>query len=330
MDKKIKWGVLGAATIAVEQLIPALVESDYGELSAIASRSISKAKGIANRYAGVMCYGDYQKLLDDPQIDAVYIPLPNHLHVPWAIKAIEAGKHVLVEKPLGSSREEAELLLKTSLKHPGIKVMEAFMYQFHPQWIKVKELITANVIGKVGMISSSFSFFDNNPNSIVNRKDYGGGSLRDIGCYSLSLSRYIFETEPIAVTGVLELDPKTKVDLSAAAIMEFRDGISTFFSAIRLADQQKAQLFGTKGSIEFELPFNPPTDRPSKIWVHREHGTETISLETCNQYTLQIDAFNLAILNNTAVPTPLQDGVNNMKVLEKLEESHAKGRRVLC
>lgn len=330
MDKKIRWGILGAATIATEQLIPAITESKYGVLSAIASRNISKAKKVAEKYSGVKAYGSYQELLDDLNIDAVYIPLPNHLHVPWAIKSLEANKHVLLEKPIGITMKEGELLQTSSLKYPHLKVMEAFMYRFHPQWIKAKELILNNAIGKVGAISSSFSFFDDDLNSITNRKEFGGGSLRDIGCYSLSLSRYIFDEEPLAVSGVLKLDPETQVDLSASGIMEFKEGTSTFFSSIRLAHHQKAQIFGTKGSIEFEVPFNPPTDRPSKIWVHSENGTETITFKTCNQYTLQVDAFCLSILNNLAVPTPLQDGINNMLVLEKLEESHEKGRRILC
>ncbi|GGW28482.1 Gfo/Idh/MocA family protein [Arenibacter certesii] len=329
MNKKIRWGILGTATIAVEQVIPAIQESIYGKLDAIASRNISNAKEVANHYLEVKPYGDYQELLNDPSIDAVYIPLPNHLHVPWAIKALEAGKHVLIEKPVGTTKKEGELLLKASRKFPHLKVMEAFMYRFHPQWIKAKELISENAIGKVRIISSSFSFYDNDPNSITNKKEYGGGSLRDIGCYSLSLSRYIFESEPIAVSGLLELDPETKVDLTANGILEFKDGTSTFFSSIRLIDHQKAQIYGTEGSIEFQHPFNPPIDRPTKIWIHRESGSEPITFNICNQYTLQIDAFNLAILNNTAVPTPLQDGINNMAVLEKLEESHEKGLRVL-
>lgn len=203
------------------------------------------------------------------------------------------------------------------------------MYRFHPQWIKAKELIASGTIGEVGSISSSFSFYDDDPNSIVNIKDLGGGSLMDIGCYSLSLSRYIFNSEPLAVSAIIDYDPKTKVDLQASGILEFKQGTSTFFSSIRLGDHQSARIFGTKGSIEFELPFNPPIDRPSKIWIHKENGTETIPFEICNQYTLQVDAFALSVLNNTPVPTPLQDAVNNMVLLEKLRESHEKGQKVV-
>lgn len=329
MDKKIKWGILGTATIAVEQVIPAIRESEYGELYAIASRDLAKAAHFTRRFNATKAYGDYQELLNDVSIDAVYIPLPNHLHIPWAIKALEAGKHILVEKPIGLSAQEARLLMEASRKTPRLKVMEAFMYRFHPQWIKAKELIAVGTIGEVGHISSSFSFFDDNPNSIINMENLGGGSLMDIGCYSLSLSRYIFNSEPLAVSAIIDYDPKTKVDLQASGILEFKQGISTFFNSIRLGDHQKARIFGTKGSIEFDLPFNPPIDRPSKIWVHKENSTETIMFDICNQYTLQVDAFALSVLNNTPVPTPLQDSINNMVLLEKLKESHEKGRKVV-
>ena len=328
MEKKIKWGVLGAATIAVEQVIPAIWESEYGEVYAIASRDATKAEQIAGRFNATKAYGDYLALLNDPTIDAVYIPLPNYLHVPWAIRALEAGKHVLVEKPIGLSSKEANLLGEACRNNPRLKVMEAFMYRFHPQWIKAKELIAAGTIGEVGSISSSFSFFDDDHDSITNRLDLGGGSLMDIGCYSLSLSRYIFDSEPLAVSAIIDYDPISKVDRLASGILEFKQGISTFFSSIRLGDHQRAQLFGTKGSIEFELPFNPPIDRPSKIWIHKGNKTETKTFEICNQYTLQVDAFALSILNNTPVPTPIQDAINNMILIEKLRESNEKGQKI--
>lgn len=329
MGNKIKWGVLGAATIAVEQVVPAILKSDHGELYALASRDMAKAEDVATRFGAKKAYGDYDELLNDARIDAVYIPLPNHLHVPWAIKALEAGKHVLVEKPIGLSSKEALLLLEASKNRPELKVMEAFMYRFHPQWNKVKELIAANVIGRVGSITSSFSFFDDDLNSITNNKELGGGSLMDIGCYSLSLSRYIYDSEPISVSAIIDYDPITKVDLLASGILEFKEGSSNFFSSIRLGNHQKAQIYGTEGSIEFELPFNPPIDRPSKIWIHTEDGTETLTFDICNQYTLQVDAFALSVLNNTPVPTPLQDAINNMVLIEKLEESHRLGRKIV-
>ncbi len=328
MDKKLKWGILGTAQIATEQVIPAILNCLYGEVYAIASRNLEKAKTISSRYKIEKAYGSYEELLTDREVDAIYIPLPNHLHVEWAIKALEANKHVLVEKPVGLSSEEAEKLLKTSHKYPHLKVMEAFMYRHHPQWIKAKELVDQKVIGDIKAIQSSFSFFEDDPNSIVNNKEFGGGSLMDIGCYPISLSRFLFNSEPINISSVIDYHPEFKVDVLASGILEFDTGTSIFFSSTQLADNQQAQIFGTKGNIKFELPFNPPIDRPSKIWVSLGDNCQTIEFETCNQYTIQADLFALAILNNTPVPTPLEDSVKNMIVLEKLKESNLKGQRI--
>lgn len=328
MDKKLKWGVLGTAQIATEQVIPAILNCLYGEVYAIASRNLEKTKTISSRYKIEKAYGSYEELLTDREVEAIYIPLPNHLHVEWAIKALEANKHVLVEKPVGLSSEEAEKLLKTSHKYPHLKVMEAFMYRHHPQWIKAKELVDQKVIGDIKAIQSSFSFFEDDPNSIVNNKEFGGGSLMDIGCYPISLSRFLFNSEPINISSVIDYHPEFKVDVLASGILEFDTGTSIFFSSTQLADNQQAQIFGTKGNIKFELPFNPPIDRPSKIWVSLGDNCQTIEFETCNQYTIQADLFALAILNNTPVPTPLEDSVKNMIVLEKLKESNLKGQRI--
>lgn len=328
MGKKIKWGILGSAHIATEHVIPAMLSCQYGEVYAIASRSTEKAQNIAEQFGIPEFYGSYEELLADKEVDAIYIPLPNHLHVQWAIKALEADKHVLVEKPVGLSSKEAERLLQESKKYPHLKIMEAFMYRHHPQWIKVKELVDQKAIGDIKTIQSSFSFFEDDPNSIVNSKEFGGGSLMDIGCYPISLSRFLFNSEPKSISSVIEYHPDFKVDVSASGILEFETGTSVFFSSTQLADNQQAQIFGTKGNIKFELPFNPPIDRPSKIWVTVGDDCQTIEFETCNQYTIQADLFALAIRNNTPVPTPLEDSVKNMIVIEKLEESNLKGQRI--
>ncbi|TQO38999.1 putative dehydrogenase [Arenibacter algicola] len=328
MGKKIKWGILGSAHIATEHVIPAMLSCQYGEVYAIASRSTEKAQNIAEQFGIPEFYGSYEELLADKEVDAIYIPLPNHLHVQWAIKALEADKHVLVEKPVGLSSKEAERLLQETKKYPHLKVMEAFMYRHHPQWIKVKELVDQKAIGDIKTIQSSFSFFEDDPNSIVNSKEFGGGSLMDIGCYPISLSRFMFNSEPKSISSVIEYHPDFKVDVLASGILEFETGTSVFFSSTQLADNQQAQIFGTKGNIKFELPFNPPIDRPSKIWVTIGDDCQTIEFETCNQYTIQADLFALAIRNNTAVPTPLEDSVKNMIVIEKLEESNLKGQRI--
>ncbi|ASO04767.1 Gfo/Idh/MocA family protein [Arenibacter algicola] len=328
MGKKIKWGILGSAHIATEHVIPAMLSCQYGEVYAIASRSTEKAQNIAEQFGIPEFYGSYEELLADKEVDAIYIPLPNHLHVQWAIKALEADKHVLVEKPVGLSSKEAERLLQETKKYPHLKVMEAFMYRHHPQWIKVKELVDQKAIGDIKTIQSSFSFFEDDPNSIVNSKEFGGGSLMDIGCYPISLSRLLFNSEPKSISSVIEYHPDFKVDVLASGILEFETGTSVFFSSTQLADNQQAQIFGTKGNIKFELPFNPPIDRPSKIWVTVGDDCQTIEFETCNQYTIQADLFALAIINNTLVPTPLEDSVKNMIVIEKLEESNLKGQRI--
>lgn len=329
MSKKVKWGILSTAYIATENVIPEMMNSNYCDICAVASRSFDKAKDVAGRFKIQKYYGTYQELLDDKEIEAVYIPLPNHLHVPWAIKALEAGKHVLVEKPIGLSANEAQELLQESLKYPHLKIMEAFMYRHHPQWIKAKELVESGAIGKVKTIQSSFSYSDDNPNSIVNKKEYGGGSLMDIGCYPISLSRFIFNSEPEKVFGSIEYHPKFEVDTLATAILKFKEGTSSFFSSIRLVDRQHAQIIGTEGEIEFQIPFNPIAGKSSKIFLHHNNKTEEIIFEPCGQYAIQAELFSRAIINDTEVPTPLQDAVNNMKVIDGIIESDKLGREII-
>ncbi|MBD1261018.1 Gfo/Idh/MocA family oxidoreductase [Maribacter polysiphoniae] len=326
--EKVQWGVLGAATIAVEQVIPAMLKSKYCNVLAIASRNKVKAQKTAEKFGISKCYEGYQELLNDADIEAVYIPLPNHLHVEWAIKALKAGKHVLVEKPAGMNAKEVLGLQDEAQKNPGLKVMEAFMYKFHPQWVKAKELIDSGEIGTLKTIQSSFSFFDDDATSITNRKSFGGGSLMDIGCYSISISRLLFGEEPKSVMASIEYHPEYEVDILASGILEFEQGNATFFCATQLDYTQQAQIFGTKGSIRFEIPFNPPNDRPSKMWLTKDEVITEIEFEICDQYTLQADAFSLAILEDKATPVPLDDAIDNLTVIGKLHESHRLGSRV--
>lgn len=315
---KIKFGILSTATIAVEDVIPAMLESKYCELVGIASRSAEKAKAVANQFRILKYYGSYQSLLDDTEIEAVYIPLPNHLHVKWAIKALKAGKHVLVEKPIALTSAEARLLVDESKKHPELKIMEAFMYKHHPQWIKVKEMIENGAIGTLKVIQSSFSFFEDDRGSIVNNKAYGGGSLMDVGCYPISVARFLFGEEPKNVVSNIEYHPEFGIDTIASGILEFEQGYCTFFSSIRLADDQCVRIFGTKGIIEFEMPFNPATDVPTKVFLIKEEQKKAIEFDICNQYVLQVDVFALAIIEDKEVPTGLEDAVGNMMVIEEL------------
>ena len=328
MNKKIKWGVLSTATIAVEQVIPAILQSRYAELYAVASRGAKKAEETAKKFNISTFYGSYQELLNDKEVKVVYIPLPNHLHVEWAIKALEAGKHVLIEKPVAISSLEAKKLLEEVKKYPELKVMEAFMYKFHPQWISVKEMIENGEIGTLKSIQASFSFFDDDPNSIVNKKEFGGGSLMDIGCYPISIARFLFNSEPKNVASVITYDPKTGVDILATAILEFEQGVISFFSATQLSDSQRVVLVGEKGSIEFELPFNPEIDSPTKIHITINEEKRELIFESCNQYSLQADAFSLAIMEDRDLEVSLQDAVNNMIVIEKIKESDLLGKRI--
>lgn len=328
MSSKIKWGILSTAAIATEHVIPAIINSVHGEVYAIASRSIEKARSSAEKLSIPKSFGSYEELLADKEIDAVYIPLPNHLHVPWSIKSLKAGKHVLVEKPIGLSSIEAEKLMEESRKYPQLKIMEAFMYRHHPQWIKAKELVKSGVIGKVKTIQSFFSFYDDDPNTIVNNKEYGGGSLMDIGCYPISLSRFIYNSEPETVFSSIEYHPEFGIDTAATVIMKFKEGTSAFFSSIRLQDRQQTQIYGTEGKIEFQIPFNPIANKPSKIFLHKNNKTEEIIFEPCDQYTIQADLFSLAIIDDTDVPTPLEDALDNMKVIEAIIESDKLGKQV--
>lgn len=323
--KKIRWGVLSTAKIGTEKVIPAMQLGKYCTITAIASRQLEKAQAAARRLDIEKAYGSYEELLADPDVDAVYLPLPNHLHVSWAIKALKAGKHVLCEKPIGLNAAEAQELLEASRKFPRLKVMEAFMYRHHPQWQWAKKRVSEGKIGELRTIQSFFSYYNSDPNNIRNKADTGGGGLMDIGCYCISLSRFIFGAEPRRVCGIREEDPEMKVDRLTSGLLEFASGTSTFTCATQLVPYQRVNIFGTKGRIEIEIPFNAPPDRPCKIWHGDDAGIEEVILEICNQYTIQGDLFSRAVLEEREVPTPLEDAVANMQVIDALVRSARSG-----
>ena len=318
---KIRWGILSTAKIGTEKVIPAMQLGKYCKVTAISSRKLKKAKSAAKRLDIEKAYGSYEELLTDPDIDAVYIPLPNHLHVPWAIKALNAGKHVLCEKPIALSVVEAQTLLDVAKKFPRLKVMEAFMYRNHPQWQLAKQQVSEGKIGKVRTIQSFFSYYNNNPHNIRNKLEIGGGGLMDIGCYCISLARFIFEGEPWRVCGIMEEDPELKIDRLTSGILDFVNGTSTFTCATQLVPYQRVNIFGTKGRIEIEIPFNPPSDRPCKLWQGDDAKIKEVTLEICNQYTIQGDLFSRVVLEDREVPVPLEDAVANMQVIEALLHS---------
>lgn len=326
--KTLKWGILGTATIAVEQVIPALLTSEFNSVIAIASRNKSKAKLVAERFGIPTYFGAYEQLLNMDEIEAVYIPLPNHLHVEWAIKALQKGKHVLLEKPVGMNAQEAKVLMEASVKFPQMKIKEAFMYRFHPQWKKVRQLITKGSIGKVTLVESSFTFFEDNPESIVNSKECGGGSLMDVGCYPISVARLIFGTEPISVMAQMEVDPKLQIDASTSGILEFETGRALIHSSIRQFENQTLKISGEKGSIEVAVPFNPEADRESNLVLKNQEGVTDFTIERCNQYVLQVDSFAKAISNEFALPISLSESLANMKVVDALRESYRAEKKI--
>lgn len=322
---KVRWGVLSTARIGTATVIPAMQQGAYCEMAAIASRDLEKAEAAANRLGIPMVYGSYEELLADSEIDAIYNPLPNHMHVPWSIKALEAGKHVLCEKPIAGTVAEAQKLLEAAKQHPDLKIMEAFMYRFHPQWQLARQMVREGKIGTLRTIQSFFSYYNDDPRNIRNIADAGGGGMLDIGCYNVSVSRFIFGAEPQRVSGIVEYDPQLKTDRLASGILDFGQGTATFTCSTQLTLYQRVNIFGTAGRIEIEIPFNAPTNRPCKIWYQHDNELEEILVDTCNQYTLQGDQFSLAILNNTAVPTPLEDALANMRVIDAVIRSSKSG-----
>jgi predicted dehydrogenase len=318
---KVRWGILSSSKFAQTKIIPALLKCDHAVVAAIASRDQAKAYEIASRFGIPKAYGSYEELLADPEIDVIYNPMANHLHVPWSIKALEAGKHVLCEKPIGLNCADARRLLDASRKHPKLKVMEAFMYRHHPQWRRAKQLVEEGKVGQLRTIHSFFSYFNADPDNIRNKADIGGGGVMDIGCYNISLSRLIFGEEPKRVLGVLDYDPNFKTDRLASGILDFGRGTATFTCSTQLASYQRVNIFGDAGRIEIEIPFNAPPDQPCKMWLETSAGVEEITFDICDQYTIQGDLFSLAVINDTPVFTPLEDAVANMKVIEAVVES---------
>ena len=325
---KVRWGVLGTAKIGTQKVIPAMQLGKYCEITAIASRNLEKAQAIAKQLAIAKTYGSYEALLADSDVDAVYIPLPNHLHVPWSIKALNAGKHVLCEKPISLTAAQARELLTVARRYPQLKVMEAFMYRFHPQWQRARQLVATGKIGELRTIQSFLSYHNIDPDNIRNQAAAAGGGLMDIGCYCISLSRFLFAAEPRIVSGFMEYDPQFGVDRLTSGMLEFSKGISTFTCATQLEPYQRVNIFGAEGRLEIEIPINAPFDRPCRIWHQRGSEIEEITFDICNQYTAQGDLFSQAILNNTEVPTPLEDAVANMQVIEALINSAKSGNKV--
>ncbi len=327
---KLRWGVLGVAGIAVNKVIPAMQRGSDTEIMAIASRDLAKAQRAARELGIPKAYGSYEELLADREIEIIYNPLPNHLHVPWSIKAAEAGKHVLCEKPIGLSVDEAKKL-RDARDRTGVKMGEAFMVRTHPQWIKALELARGGRIGDLRSIMGFFSYSHTDPGNIRNILAYGGGGLMDIGCYPIFTSRLMFGAEPRRVAAVIERDPQMKIDRLTSAILDFPAGQSVFTCATQLVPYQRMQIFGTLGRIEIEIPFNAPPDRPCRVFLDDGRdffgsGIETHEIATCDQYTIQGDLFSRAVRDGGEVPVPLESSICNMAVIEAVVRAAKSGK----
>lgn len=318
--QEIRWGILGCAKIAQTALIPAIQKSKTGKISALASRNIDKASDWAKKLGVSKAYGSYEELLADKNIDAIYIPLPNHLHVPWSLKCIEANKHVLSEKPLSVRLEEAELLYKKSKEYPKIKTMEAFMYRFHPQWIKLKEMLRSGKVGTLRQIQIHYSYYNTHSENIRNQKETGGGGLLDIGCYAISSSRWLFGKEPKRVSGLIERDPNYGTDRIASAILQFDEGMSVFSCSTQTLGYESVQAIGTEGILEIKK-INPLHDMDTTIFYTTRQGTEKIHPGKSDHYENMVDHFAQSIFEDKEVPTPLSDGVANMRCIESIFKS---------
>jgi predicted dehydrogenase len=326
----VRFGVIGTARIAMEKVVPAMQKSAHCRIVAIASRDLARAEAAAKALGIPRAHGSYEALLQDPEIEAVYNPLPNHLHVPLSIAAAEAGKHVLCEKPIALSAKEARLLL-AARDRTGKLIQEAFMVRCHPQWLRARELVRSGAIGTLRVVQGSFSYMNRDPANVRNQADIGGGGVYDIGCYPIVGSRFLFESEPLRVASQIEHDPHFATDRLTSALLQFPTGQALFFCSTQLVPYQRMQILGTDGRIEIEIPFNAPPDRACRIFVDdgSELGDRSARIETfdvVNQYTLQGNLFADAVRNGRALPFPLEDSVKNMRVLDAVFRAGRSGR----
>jgi len=320
----VRWGILSTADIGMSQVTPAIQAASNCDVVAIASRGGERAAAAAAQLGIPESYGSYEELIAADNIDAVYIPLPNDMHAEWVSKTAAAGKHILCEKPLAMSAAQASEMVDVCAD-AGVKLQEAFMYRHHPTWVEAVRLVRSGAIGDLRAVQSWFSYFNDDPTNIRNRVANGGGAVMDIGCYNINLSRLLFDAEPGCVNSAVERDPEMGIDILTSAILQFPDGgQSSFTCTIRSEDYQRVHIFGTKGRIEIEIPFNIPAEGETRVFVTTEGGSSeeqasrTIVFPEVNQYTIQAQLFADAILNGTEVPVPPADAVGNMRVIEQV------------
>jgi len=327
--KPVRWGILSTAKIGLQKVIPAMQRSETCEIRAIASRDLSAAQTAARALGIPVAYGSYDELLADSEIEAIYNPLPNHLHVPLSIRAAEAGKHVLCEKPIALDANEARTLVEAR-DRTGVLIQEAFMVRYHPQWLRVRELVRNGRIGTLRSVQGFFSYNNRDPKNIRNMADIGGGGLYDIGCYPITGARFVFEDEPARAMGLIERDPEWGIDRLTSAILEFSGGHATFTCSTQIVPYQRIHFFGTSGRIEIEIPFNAPPDRPCRIFIDDgtqlgNAGVQVEELPTTDQYTVQGEVISDAIRSGKPLEFPLENALHGMRIIDAVFRSAETG-----
>ena len=319
----LRWGILSTANIARKKVVPGMRKAQRCSIVAIASRDAKRADEAASELRIPRAHPSYEGLLADPEVDAVYIPLPNHLHAEWSIAASRAGKHVLCEKPLALNADDAQRMIDVA-REEGVMLMEAFMYRLHPSWQAVTEIVASGEIGRLVSVQSWFSYFNDEVDNIRNIREVGGGALFDIGCYSVNLSRLLFGGEPRHVAAALVRDPVMEVDVLTSAILTFEGGIASFTCSTRAEDDQRVHIYGTRGRISIGIPFNIPPDRRTEVFVSAggdppvSPDTRVLTFEVADPYTVEAERFAAAVLDGQPAPVPPEDAVANLRVLERI------------
>ena len=325
----VKWGIISTADIGLAKVIPGMLRSDRIEITAISSRDLSKAKQAAGKLGIPKAYGSYEEMLADPDIEAVYNPLPNHLHVPLTEQAADAGKHVLCEKPIALTAREAERLVAARDRN-NVLIQEAFMVRSHPQWLRARDLIREGRIGKLRAVQALFSYYNTDPNNVRNMADIGGGALYDIGCYPITTSRFIFDAEPTRVVALMERDPNFKTDRLLSVIMDFPSGQASFLVSTQLVSYQRVQICGTEGRIEIQIPFNAPPQKPCVLFIDDgnelgDASRQSEKFEIVDQYQLQGELFSDAVRGERSQIVPLENSIANMRVIDAVFRSAESG-----
>ena len=327
--RKLRFGVLGAAKIAREKVIFPLQHADRCEVVALASRDAARGAEVAAKLGIARSYGSYEELLADPEVDAVYNPLPNHLHLPWTVKAGEAGKLVLCVNPIGLDAAECERLIEVR-DRTGVRIQEAFMVRTHPQWLRARELVRSGRIGELKAIHGHFSYHLTDPKNVRNVAEWGGGGLLDIGCYPITTSRFVTGLEPARVAAVIERDPASGIDRLGTAILDYGPVQCCFQYGTQIVPRQTMQFFGTTARLVVEVGFNAPNDVPCRLSLYDAAGlgdtlSESVEIPTCDQYGIMGDAFAAAVQDGTPQPVPLEDSLANMKVIDAVFRAGKNG-----